>query len=140
MTYQTLVRRRRCTRCRRRAARRGRTKCGVCAKALKLTDSIGARRRRYGASPSDVEKLIAGQGGRCPICGRCIDDRSALDHEHQTKELRGMLCPHPCNSAIGKTDEALFRFEQGVTRYASQRRRVLTLRACIRACAAARAA
>ena len=41
-----------------------------------------------------------------------------------------MLCPHPCNSAIGKTDEALFQFEEGVRRYASQRRRVLTRRAC----------
>jgi Recombination endonuclease VII len=136
MTYQTLVRRRRCTRCRRRAARPGRTKCRICAKALKTTDSIGARRRRYGATPADLQKLIEGQGGRCPICGRCVDDRSALDHEHQTKELRGVLCPHPCNSAIGKTDEALFRFEEGVRRYASHRRGVLTLRACSRACAA----
>jgi Recombination endonuclease VII len=136
VTYQSLVRRRRCTRCRRRAARPGRTKCWVCAKALKLTDAIGARRRRYGAAPSDVQKLIENQDGRCPICGRCVDDRSALDHEHRTKELRGVLCPHPCNSAIGKTDAALFRFAQGVTRYASQRRRVLTLRVCIRACAA----
>jgi len=136
VTYRSLVRRRRCTRCRRRTARPGRTKCGVCAKALKLTDSIGARRRRYAATPADVEKLIAGQAGRCPICGRCIDDRSALDHEHQTKELRGVLCPHPCNSAIGKTDEALFRFAQGVMQYASRRRGVLTFRACLRACAA----
>lgn len=101
-----------------------------------MTDAIGARRRRYGASPSDVEKLIAGQGGRCPICGRRVDDRSALDHEHRTKELRGVLCLHPCNSAIGKTDEALFRFAEGVTQYASQRRRVLTVRSCFRACTA----
>jgi Recombination endonuclease VII len=136
VTYKTLVRRRRCTRCRRRTARSGRTKCGVCAKALKLTDAIGARRRRYGATPTDVQQLIQNQGGRCPICGRCVDDRSALDHEHRTKELRGVLCPHPCNSAIGKTDETLFRFEEGVMRYASHRRRVLTVRACLRACAA----
>jgi hypothetical protein len=136
MTYGSLVRRRRCTRCRRRVSRRGKTKCANCAKALKLTDSIGARRRRYGATPADVQNLIEGQGGRCPICGRFVDDRSALDHEHRTRELRGVLCPHPCNSAIGKTDEALFRFAEGVTQYASQRRRVLTVRACFRACAA----
>ena len=139
MTYRELRRRRRCTRCRRRAARPGRTKCRVCANALKLTDSIGARRRRYGAAPADVHQLIEDQGGRCPICGRRVDDRSALDHEHQTKELRGVLCPHPCNSAIGKTDEALFRFADGVRQYASQRRRVLTVRSCFRACTASAA-
>jgi hypothetical protein len=136
VNYRQLKRSKRCTRCRRRRARAGKTKCVTCARALRVTDSHGARRRRYGASPSDVEKLITNQGGRCPICGRYVDDRSALDHEHRTKELRGVLCPHPCNSAIGKTDEALFRFEAGVRQYASQRRRVLTLRACLRACTA----
>jgi Recombination endonuclease VII len=136
VTYHALRRRHRCTRCRRWPARKGRTKCRQCARALRVTDSIGARRRRYGATPADVHKLIESQGGRCTICGRRVDNRSALDHEHRTRELRGVLCPHPCNSAIGKTDEALFRFEQGVMRYASQRRRVLTFRACVRACAA----
>jgi hypothetical protein len=130
VNYHQLKRMKRCTRCRRRRARPGRTKCAPCAKALKVTDSDGARRRRYGASPADLQRLIAEQDGKC-FCGRCVDDRSALDHEWETNDLRGVLCPTPCNSAIGRTDAELFRFAHGVGQYASRRRLVLLHRRCV---------
>ena len=97
VTYRKLKQSKRCTRCRRRRARPGRTKCGPCAKALTVTDSHAARRRKYGATPAMVDALIEAQGGKC-FCGKCVDRHSALDHEWLTKDLRGVLCRVPCNS------------------------------------------
>jgi hypothetical protein len=127
--YQSLVRRRRCTRCRRRRARAGKTKCARCAIALKVTDALGARRRKYGASASDVQRLIESQGGKC-FCGKRVDHSDALDHEWETRDLRGVLCPAH-NSVIGRTDTELFTFARGVGQYASQRRLVLIHRRCV---------
>ena len=130
VTYRKLKQSKRCTRCRRRRARPGRTKCAPCAKALKVTDSHAARRRKYGATPAMVDELIEAQGGKC-FCGKCVDRHSALDHEWLTKDLRGVLCRVPCNSVIGRTDAELFAFAHGVGRYASQRRLVLIHRRCV---------
>ena len=99
------------------------------SKTLKLTDSHGARRRRYGATPDDVQRLIVEQDGRC-FCGRRVDQGSALDHEWETRELRGVLCPSH-NAVIGRTDAELMKFANGVSKYAGQRQRVLVKRACV---------
>lgn len=52
----------------------------------------------------DYRKLFKDQRGRCKICGRRSDSRRlAVDHDHVTGEVRGLLCPHPewgCNYAI----------------------------------------
>jgi Recombination endonuclease VII len=106
----------------------GRTKCSSCAKALKLTDSIGARRRRYGASPAMVQALIDQQDGRC-FCGKCVDAGDALDHAWETRDLRGVLCA-PHNAVIGRTDAELFWFADGAQEYAGRRRRILIARSC----------
>jgi len=129
--YRRLRRKRTCSRCRRRPARQGKTKCGVCASQLRATDSIGGRRRKYGATTADVHRLIDEQDGKC-FCGKCVDPTDALDHEHETKDLRGVLCP-PHNAVIGRTDADLFNFADGVARYAGTRRRVLVRRECVKA-------
>lgn len=48
------------------------------------------------------------QGGKCAIC---LDrDASAVDHNHDTGQVRALLC-HQCNSAIGllQEDAAIIR-------------------------------
>jgi len=40
--------------------------------------------------------------GRCPICGR--DALLVWDHDHQTGEGRGHICPK-CNSALAMMDD-----------------------------------
>jgi hypothetical protein len=127
--YRRLRRKGICVRCRRRRARTGKTKCAPCAKALKVTDALGARLRKYGASPSDVERLLECQDGKC-FCGKRVDHSDALDHEWETRDLRGVLCS-PHNSVIGRTDAELFAFAHGVGRYASRRRLLLIHRRCV---------
>jgi len=67
------------------------------------------RRRDYGISPQEYDIRFSEQGGACAVCRMaetCIDPRSgkvkplSLDHNHQTKQNRGLLC-HACNVALG---------------------------------------
>lgn len=57
----------------------------------------------YGLQPGDYERLYAAQGGRCAIVGCRATGRVkrlAVDHNHATGEVRGLLCgPH--NRLIG---------------------------------------
>lgn len=71
----------------------------------------------YGLTREGYELLLAHQGHACPICLKapCTtsgrrQDQWNVDHCHETKEVRGLLC-QPCNSGIGqlKDDPALIR-------------------------------
>jgi recombination endonuclease VII len=54
--------------------------------------------KTYGISAEDYKKLYEAQGGRCAICKRATGAarRLAVDHDHKTGEVRGLLCK-PCN-------------------------------------------
>lgn len=71
-----------------------------------------------------VAELIAAQGNRCAICGCPGEDamrkRLALDHDHATGRIRGMLCLH-CNSGLGqfRDDPALL---EAAIRYLQEHR------------------
>lgn len=54
---------------------------------------------RYGITLGQYKELFAKQEGRCAICQRHQDElkvRLVLDHDHQSKEIRSLLCAH-CN-------------------------------------------
>ena len=59
---------------------------------------------RYGISVDEYQKMFDRQDGLCAICnnpptqGR--GQRLSVDHCHETKELRGLLC-HACNTSLG---------------------------------------
>lgn len=60
------------------------------------------RKRSFGVEDGDVETLLKQQGGRCGICGTDNPGKHdfALDHDHATGAIRGMLC-HRCNGGLG---------------------------------------
>jgi len=59
----------------------------------------------YGISVEQYELLIDVQNGRCAICGDLPGKRRlAVDHNHQTGKIRGLLC-HRCNTALGNLRE-----------------------------------
>lgn len=97
-------------------------KCPVCRKkftprtsrSVYCTDKCANRakkvRDRYGLGPDDVVALYKKQNGRCAICGTKGDvhelgfyDRPvlAIDHDHNSGLVRGLLCS-ACNLGIGK--------------------------------------
>lgn len=110
----------RCTQCRERKPvgefykQRGGTglmgECRVCNKKrarqtkYRLHGSPTAyyRKKRYGVTQDDVDKLILSQNGVCAIC--TTRPPTCVDHCHNTNQVRGMLCQR-CNSAIGVIGE-----------------------------------
>ena len=74
--------------------------------------SGGMLKRRYGIDYDDYELMLKQQNGVCAICGKVDPYKRALavDHDHSTKKVRGLLC-NPCNTSLGKMhdDPALLR-------------------------------
>lgn len=58
--------------------------------------------RKYGLLVTDWRALLNHQGGRCPMCERTFTKkrRPAVDHDHLTGLVRGLLCL-PCNRSLG---------------------------------------
>ena len=56
---------------------------------------------RYGITESDYRAIYEAQGGTCFICQRATGKtkRLAVDHNHKTGEVRGLLCG-PCNRGV----------------------------------------
>lgn len=98
----------------------GRRWCSGCQSFVRLRDvpkgaarcracnSNAAHGRRveatYGITREEYDALFAAQGGRCFICQRISHSkRLAVDHDHDTGKVRGLLCPdveRGCNYAI----------------------------------------
>ena len=73
---------------------------------------------RYGITEEDYEELLVKQKYSCKICGQKPDKCQTepdkcqtepdkplyVDHCHQTKAIRGLLC-HKCNIALGHMND-----------------------------------
>lgn len=64
--------------------------------------------RRYGISRGELVAMLARQGGGCGICGRPLDldapgrkNHFHIDHCHDSRRVRGVLCPL-CNTGLGQ--------------------------------------
>lgn len=70
---------------------------------------------RYGITIADYDSMLAAQGGCCAICKlttpskrkklgeRYYHSAFAVDHDHTTGKVRGLLCAG-CNVALGKIE------------------------------------
>jgi hypothetical protein len=70
-------------------------------------------KRKYGISLGDYEAMFEAQGGVCAICGEARpEDRTLhVDHDHETGEVRGLLC-FRCNNALGDLREEYELFQR----------------------------
>jgi len=66
----------------------------------KSRESDWKRRGIQNASYTTYLEKIVEQHAACSICGRVVDNTSALDHDHLTGQARGVLCSS-CNLLIG---------------------------------------
>ena len=58
--------------------------------------------RQYSITEEQYNKILEKQNGRCAICN-CQQhyQRLAVDHDHKTGMVRGLLCVH-CNRGLGR--------------------------------------
>ena len=110
------------------ARRADRAPCAICGNAMPLTVKNGARycstdclvvaqvRRRkvtmvprfrlvhYGITPEQFAERLESQDGRCAICRTDTPGGKGgwhVDHDHETKAIRGLLCNN-CNNGLGR--------------------------------------
>ena len=64
-------------------------------------------KRMYGIDLSRYNALFLSQGGLCAICKRLCPTgrRLAVDHDHKTKRVRGLLCAK-CNPMLGNANDS----------------------------------
>lgn len=56
--------------------------------------------KHYGITRADYDRMSAEQNYLCAICGEKTADVLHVDHNHQTKQVRGLLCGN-CNFGVG---------------------------------------
>lgn len=89
--------------------------CKVCAKqhnrshyqTNRVANLLAQKRQNYGITETEYLRLLEAQGGLCAICGKPETKTYkgtlgllAVDHNHQTGEVRGLLCS-ACNVGLG---------------------------------------
>lgn len=76
------------------------TKCRECEREYARKRTF---ERRRGITHEERDDMLSEQGGRCAACGSETPGSKAgwhVDHDHETDEIRGILCHH-CNAALG---------------------------------------
>jgi len=71
-------------------------RCGPCT-------ALYYRLRGFGLTKEQYDALLAAQGGHCATCDRTSSGpgrRLAVDHDHKTGLVRGLLC-NVCNRTLG---------------------------------------
>jgi len=64
--------------------------------------------RLYKITPAEYDTLLQEQNGRCASCGTTNSGRHrfAVDHDHATNFIRGLLC-HQCNKGLGSLGDSI---------------------------------
>lgn len=108
-----------CGPCRRKSARKYAQKMRVIAPDRQKANSLKWRqsnpdkwlssslRTRWGIDLAAYERKMVEQRGTCAICKKPCKSgkRLAVDHDHSTNQLRGLLCTN-CNTAIGSLSDS----------------------------------
>lgn len=66
-------------------------------------------RRQYGISMQEFDALLEFQNGGCAICNKPITElrrRMNIDHDHDTNQVRGILCSG-CNTGLGQLGDSV---------------------------------
>lgn len=103
----------------------------TCNKCYKESEAYAKQRDQYlqstyGITLKEYQRLLEAQGGGCAICGGLSGGKNlAVDHNHKSGNVRGLLCKRH-NSAIARwirnadeAYEAYIHFKHGAARTAT---------------------
>ena len=83
-------------------------KCKECAKSTAKPYREGHLNRNYGITEQTYLDMLAKQNHVCAVCFRTETRKKfkllAVDHDHMTGKIRGLLC-HKCNVVLGLVDD-----------------------------------
>jgi hypothetical protein len=105
--------------------------CKVCNKEYRKLRKEESKdyqlKRKFGISLELYNELLKEQEYSCKICKlECKSGRSlAVDHDHKTGEVRGLLCMC-CNRALGLFKDDVFFLEESI-KYLQTRRKYGTM-------------
>ena len=71
-------------------------------------------KRKYGINKEEYDNLLLLQFNCCAICGKSSSSykrKFAVDHDHLTGKVRGLLCVK-CNRGLGCFDETPLLFDK----------------------------
>jgi hypothetical protein len=73
------------------------------------------KKRRYGVTQDQFEKMLVDQNNMCKICGNEFKSTkdTHIDHCHDTNVVRGILCNN-CNMALGQFNDNLDIMENAI--------------------------
>lgn len=83
-------------------------RCRECSKPLNRERKVNnpaqrdyQLRQKYGIDSEQYDQMFADQNGMCAICGNTSKKRLCVDHNHDTGEVRKLLC-NKCNAGLGQ--------------------------------------
>ncbi len=65
----------------------------------------------YGITAKDYYRMLFEQGEVCKICGQSSHKALAVDHNHDTGQIRGLLCKD-CNTGLGLFKDSMALIEK----------------------------
>jgi hypothetical protein len=75
-------------------------------------------RKLYDVEPEHYKLMYERCGGRCELCGveeaQAPKKRLCVDHNHETEEVRGLLCS-TCNAGLGGLGDSVERLTKAIT-------------------------
>jgi hypothetical protein len=84
---------------------KGVTTCRACASSRQHGAMIA---KTYGLTPAQYDELLRRQGGRCAICrAKPKSKRLAVDHDHKSGAVRGLLCSRCNHDLLGSAWDSL---------------------------------
>lgn len=85
--------------------------CKNCSE-YRTSDRKHYLKKKYNITPKEYETLYTKQKSQCALCERKFQ-RLAIDHDHQTGKIRGLLCI-ACNTGIGKLGDTIPALEKAI--------------------------
>lgn len=73
-------------------------------------------KRKYGIGLEEYNKLLASQGGKCLFCDKPPETGTkslAVDHDHETGKVRGLLCESH-NRGLGMFHDNINELERAI--------------------------
>lgn len=81
------------------------SRCTACARQASHERRV---EKTYGITPEQYEKIWESQGRRCGICqSRPASIRFAVDHDHKTGQVRGILCKRCNHDLLGGAHDSI---------------------------------